>query len=90
MMEHVISSNIMKHLESENIFFDWQHGFRSKRSTETQLLKMVHQLSDSLDRKKQVDITVLDFSKAFAIVSHTYLAIKLDYRRISNCSRGFN
>ena len=25
-MEHVISSNIMKHLESENILFEWQHG----------------------------------------------------------------
>ena len=65
-MEHVISSNIMKHLESENILFEWQHGFRSKRSTETQsLLTMVHELSDSLDHKKQVDIAVLDVSKAF-------------------------
>ena len=34
-MEHVISSNIMKHLESENILFEWRDGFRSKRSTET-------------------------------------------------------
>ena len=51
-MEHVIYSNIMKHLESENILFEWRDGFRSKRSTETQLLTMVHELSDSLDRKK--------------------------------------
>ena len=69
----------MKHLESENILFEWQHGFRSKRSTETQLLTIVHELSDSLDHKKQVDIAVLDFIKAFDKVSLTHLAIKLDY-----------
>ena len=68
----------MKHLESENILFEWQHRFISKRSTETQLLTMVHELSDCLDHKKQVDIAVLDFSKAFDKVSYTHLVIKLD------------
>ena len=47
-----------------------------------QLLTLVHELSDSLDRKKQVDIAALDFIKAFDKVSHTYLAIKLDYHGI--------
>ena len=69
----------MKHLESENILFEWQHGFISKRSTEMQQLTIVYELSDSLDHKKQVDIAVLNFSKAFDKVSHTHLAIKLDY-----------
>ena len=82
-MGHVISSNIMKHLKSENIIFEWQHGFRSKSSTETQLLKMVHELTNSLDHKKDID--VLDFSKAFDKVSHTHLANKLDYYGI-RCS----
>ena len=84
-MEHVIASNLMKHLESEKILYEWQHGFRSKRSTETQLLTLVHELSDNLDRKKQVDIAVLDFSKAFDKVSHKHLAIKLAYYGI-RCS----
>ena len=77
-MEHEIASNLMKQLESEKILYEWQHGFRSKRSTETQLLTLVHELSDNLDHKKQVDIAVLDFSKAFK-VSHKHLAIKLAY-----------
>ena len=76
-MEHVIASNLMKHLESEKILYEWQHGFRSKRYTETQLLTLVHELSDKLDRKKQVDIAVLD--KAFDKVSHKHLAIKSAY-----------
>ena len=78
-MEHVIASNLMKHFESENILYEWQHGFRSKRSTKTQLLTLVHELSYLLFSKKQVDIVVLDFSKAFVKVSHKYLAGKLDY-----------
>ena len=81
-LEHVIASNLMKHVESEKILYEWQHRFRSKRSTETQLLTLVHELSDNLDRKKQVDIAALDLSKAFDKVSHNHdkhLAIKLAY-----------
>ena len=48
-------------------------------STETQELTLVHQLSDNLDRKKQVHIAVLDFSKAFDKGTHKHLAIKLAY-----------
>ena len=52
---------------------------------------MVHELSDSLDRKKQVDIAVLDFSrpKAFDKVSHTHLAIKLDYYGIRGSTSAY-
>ena len=39
----------------------------------------IYELSDNLDLKKQVDIAVLDFSKAFDKVSHNHLAIKLAY-----------
>ena len=46
-------------------------------------LMLVYELSDSLDRKKQVDIAVLDFSEAFDKVSHANLTIKLDYYGIS-------
>ena len=33
-MEHIIVSQIMKHLESNNILVEVQHGFRSKHSCE--------------------------------------------------------
>ena len=38
LMEHVISSNIMKHLELHKILNDAQHGFRKRRSCKTQLI----------------------------------------------------
>ena len=40
-MEHIISSNIMKHLDSNKILTDTQHGFRKRRSCETQLTPTV-------------------------------------------------
>jgi len=35
-LEHIIHSHIMKHLEQHHILIDHQHGFRAKKSTETQ------------------------------------------------------
>ena len=38
MLEHIIVSQIMDHLDSQNILHENQHGFRAKRSCESQLL----------------------------------------------------
>ena len=55
----------MKHLEQHHILTDYQHGFRAKRSTETQLIQTVHDISKSLDEMKYADMAILDFTKAF-------------------------
>ena len=69
-MEHILINNIMTYLEEHNILYQWQHDFRSKRLTETQLLTFMHELPQNLDRKKQTDIAILDFSKAFDKARH--------------------
>ena len=79
LLEHIVLRNLMEHLENNKISYDWQHGFQSKRSTETQLVTLIHELGENLDNRKQTDITVLDFSNAFDKVSHQLLSIKLDY-----------
>ena len=50
-LEHVIISKTVKHLERHNILNDCQHGFRAKRSCETQILTLYHELAASLDKK---------------------------------------
>jgi len=65
MLEHIVVSNIMQHLDIYDILTDCQHGFRQRRSCETQLLTLVDELASSLDKRKQHDMAVLDFSKAF-------------------------
>ncbi|KAI8514938.1 hypothetical protein Bbelb_075290 [Branchiostoma belcheri] len=79
LLEHIIHSQIMKHLESYSILTDYQHGFRAKRSTETQLILTVHDIAGALNSKRQVDLAILDFTKAFDKVPHGRLILKLEY-----------
>ncbi|KAI8493297.1 hypothetical protein Bbelb_293010 [Branchiostoma belcheri] len=79
LLEHIIHSQIMKHLESYSILTDYQHGFRAKRSTETQLILTVHDIAGALNSKRQVDLAILDFTKAFDKVPHGRLISKLEY-----------
>ena len=37
-MEHIISSQVMRRLDINDVLHDAQHGFRKRRSCETQLL----------------------------------------------------
>jgi hypothetical protein len=79
MIEHILHSQIMTHLDKHRILADQQHGFRKKRSTESQLILTLHDLSKSLDEGEQIDAILLDFSKAFDKVPHERLASKLGY-----------
>ena len=77
LQEHIIVSSTLKHLEHHKILTDCQHGFRARRSCETQLVTLCHEIAESLDKNKQTDMIILDFSKAFDRVPHQRLLIKL-------------
>ena len=86
-LEHIIVSNINKHLAFENILADCQHGFRSQKSCETQLVQFYHDMVSNLDGardrgQKQTDVIIMDFTKAFDKVPHRRLLFKLGYYRI--------
>jgi hypothetical protein len=80
-LEHIIHSHIMKHLDANSILNDNQHGFRAKRSTESQLILTIEDIASSLNTspKTSVDVGVLDFSKAFDKVPHNRLSHKLHH-----------
>ena len=69
-LEHILHSNIMKHLENNNTLTDLQHGFRKHRSCETQLIITVNGLAKSINHREQIGSILLDFSKAFDKVCH--------------------
>ena len=77
--EHIITSNILRHLDDNSILTDCQHGFRARRSCETQLLYLAHGLAESIDKRRQMDLIILDFSKAFDRVPHQRLIAKIDH-----------
>ena len=76
-MEHIIASNLFTHLNKHNILYELQHGFREKRSCETQLIQLVVDLERQLSLGKQTDLILLDFSKAFDKVNHLKFLYKL-------------
>ena len=56
-MEHIVHSHLMKYLDSHHILSDQQHGFRKRRSCESQLITTIHDLASGLDKRQQVDST---------------------------------
>ena len=83
LLEHIIYSRIVNHLDKYNALCPHQHGFRKNRSCETQLIGLIDELSKGLDKNDQIDTILLDFSKAFDKVHHLSLLKKLNYFGIS-------
>ena len=79
LMENILVRHMLRHFDDENIISDKQHGFRKGHSCETQLITIVNDLLASADVGNRVDIAILDFSKAFDMVSHRRLMSKLDH-----------
>ena len=82
-LEHILVSNINKHLSLGSILADCQHRFPS-RSCETQLVQLVQDIISNLDGAinrghKQTDLIIMDFAKAFDKVTHRKLLHRLDY-----------
>ena len=77
LLEHIVTKHLLNHLESNNILYNLQHGFRSKRSTETQLIDFTQDVLKNLKSGKQTDVIIMDFAKAFDKVSHWRLILKL-------------
>jgi len=78
LMEHIVVSALMKHLEGNGLLHSNQHGFRSQRSCDTQLVDFSHQLVSALHNGTQTDVIALDFAKAFDTVPHSHLLFKLE------------
>jgi hypothetical protein len=77
LMEDIVQSNIMQYLNSQNILVNYQHGFRTGHSCETQLIQTLDEIANNMKDKLQTDLIVLDFSKAFVTVPHHRLLAKM-------------
>ena len=78
-LEHIVHSHVMGHLDGHQLLSDAQHGFCKKRSCESQLILTIQDLANALNDGEQIDAILLDFSKAFDKVPHQRLLEKLRY-----------
>ena len=56
---------VREHIETDNMFFAKQHGFRKKHSTETELCELVENLVEIFDKKHATIAVFIDLRKAF-------------------------
>ena len=73
----------MSHADTHNILYPLQHGFRTGRSCETQLLEFIDDITLNMENGKQTDILVMDFQKLltrshtlFFYISYTIMAYR--------------
>ena len=70
LLEHIVCSNTMAHLDEYKLLSDRQHAFRKRHSCETQLTKIKINEAKIWENRGQVDTFILDFEKAFDTPPH--------------------
>ena len=72
-IEKVVLSQLLQHLNANNLLGVYQSAYRAGHSTETALLKIVNDCLLALDDGKVSVLTLLDLSAAFDTISHDIL-----------------
>ena len=76
-MEHGIVTCLRQVWDKNDWLYEGQHGFRPGYSCESQVISVCQDIADSLDNGDKIDAIIVDFSKAFDLVSHGRLLTKI-------------
>ena len=77
-MESLLRDAVVEHLERNHLLRDSQHGFMAGKSTLSNLLEYLEELTKLVDQGHSVDVIYLDFAKAFDKVPHVRLIKKCE------------
>ena len=77
LLESIVLKKLINYFNAEGITFNCQHGFMSGRSTLTNLLETLNDITNLVNDFNSVDIVYLDVRKAFDSVSHQKIIYKL-------------
>ena len=76
-LESIAKEQVLGHLEKYKLLSDEQHSFRKGRSCLSNILTTLEDWTSILEDGDCVDVAYLDFRKAFDLVSHKHLLLKL-------------
>ena len=77
--EKVMFEQLHVYLDSLNIYYHGQYGFREKHSTELATLELIDRLIQYIDKGETPINVFLDLYKAFDTLDHRILLSKLEY-----------
>ena len=64
LLEGILRDRIYRHLETQGLIKDSQHGFVSGKSCLTNLIEFFEGVTKKVDEGSAVDVVYMDFSKA--------------------------
>ena len=76
-LEKLVYTRVIKHLNSNNILYNHQYGFRKQHSTYMALMQLTERVQEALNKNTFALGIFLDISKAFDTVDHQILLDKL-------------
>ena len=86
LLEKIVQKRLAAHLDRYNILNDGQFGFRSERSTQKAIFKLLYDIHGSLNIRDTTGLLFLDISKAFDSLDHKILVDKLHKINLENNS----
>ena len=84
-METLIKSRILDHVEEHSVLSNKRHGFMKGRLCLTNLLETLKEVTDSLDQGFVMEMIFLDYAEAFDSVPHKRLINKLQAYGCTAC-----
>uniref|UniRef100_A0A3B3IP09 Reverse transcriptase domain-containing protein n=1 Tax=Oryzias latipes TaxID=8090 RepID=A0A3B3IP09_ORYLA len=76
-LEKLFVNKLDSFIEKNKLLSENQFGFRSNRSTDLAIMKIVEEISTAIDKKKYTIGVFMDLKKAFDTIDHSILISKL-------------
>ena len=78
LIEKCAHAQLVKYLDENNLYSEFQSGYRKNHSCESAIIKIHNDIMMMIDKRTNVLLLLLDLSAAFDTINHKLLLLKLE------------